>query len=503
MSSTEDHPFRIVIAGGGSAGWMAAAALANAAPRGCTITLVESEAIGIVGVGEATIPPIKVFNQILGISEAEFLRETKGSFKLGIEFSGWLREGRSYFHQFGSFGRDFDTIPLHQYWLKTRQEGDQTPIQDFSMAWALAKRNKFAPPVGDKRMVQSTHDYAYHFDAVLYGQFLRRYSEARGVQRIEGKIDAVRRHGETGDIAGITLEDGRLVDGDFFVDCTGFRGVLIEDGLQTGYHDWRQWLPCDRAIAVPCAHGGAFTPYTRSTAHGAGWRWRIPLQHRIGNGYVHCSEHISEDEATATLLSNLDGEALAEPRTLRFVTGRRKQFWNRNCVAIGLAAGFMEPLESTSIHLIQTGIMRLIALFPARRGNAFARQEYNRLTAEEYDHIRDFLVMHYRETERSEPLWAHTRSMPIPETLQYRLDQYRSFGRLVAFGHELFPNASWLAVLAGQGVEPEACDPIIDMRDTPFRERLASLKRVTHEAAERAPDHRTALEQVAGVTIAA
>jgi len=502
MDTAQDR-FEIVIAGGGSAGWMAAAALAQAAPRNTSITLVESEAIGIVGVGEATIPAIKIFNRILGISEADFLRETKGSFKLGIEFQNWLREGHSYFHQFGSFGRDFDTIPLHQYWLKLRQEGDETPIQDYSMAWALAKRNRFAPPVSDPRMVQSTHDYAYHFDAVLYGQFLRRYAEARGVTRVEGRIAEVRRHGEDGDIAGLTLDDGRTIDGDFFIDCTGFRGVLIEDGLETGYHDWRRWLPCDRAIAAPCAHGGDFTPYTRSTARAAGWQWRIPLQHRIGNGYVHCSEYISEDEATQTLLAHLDGEAQADPRVLRFVTGRRKQFWTRNCVAIGLAAGFMEPLESTSIHLIQTGIMRLIALFPDRKGNDLARQEYNRLTEAEYEHIRDFLVLHYRQTERSDPLWAYTRSMEIPETLQYRLDHYTSHGRLVAFGHDLFPNASWLAVMAGQGLEAEACDPIVERRDTPFRERLAGLKKVTHEAAERAPDHRTALDQIMGRTSAA
>ena len=494
---------RIVVVGGGSAGWMAAAALANAAPRECRITLVESEAIGIVGVGEATIPPIKVFNRLLGISEAEFLRETKGSFKLGIEFPGWRREGARYFHQFGSFGREFDLVPMHQYWLKMRHEGDDTPIEDFSMAWALARRNRFAPPVSDPRMVQSTHDYAYHFDAVLYGQFLRRYAEARGVVRVEGKVADVRLDGESGDIAGLTLDDGRTVDGEFFLDCTGFRGVLIEGALQTGYHDWRRWLPCDRAIAVPCAHGGDFTPYTRSTAKAAGWRWRIPLQHRIGNGYVHCSEFIGEDEATQALLADLDGAPQAEPRVLRFVTGRRKMFRNRNCVAIGLAAGFMEPLESTSIHLIQTGIMRLIALFPDRSDNALARREYNRLTEAEYEHIRDFLVLHYHETAREEPLWRHTRAMEIPETLRYRLDHYRACGRQVAFGHDLFPNASWLAVMAGQGVEPEAYDPIVDKRDTPFRERLAGLKRLMDEAAERAPDHRTALNAVMGAASAA
>ena len=496
----QDTPFRIVVAGGGSAGWMAAAALVNAAPKNCQITLVESEAIGIVGVGEATIPPIKVFNRILGISEADFLRETKGSFKLGIEFPNWLRDGHSYFHQFGSFGRDFDTVPMHQYWLKMRQEGDDTPIQEFSLAWALAKRNKFAPPVADPRMVQSTHDYAYHFDAVLYGQFLRRYAEARGVVRHEGLIAKVERDAQSGNLTGLTLEDGRRVEGDFFVDCTGFRGVLIEGALETGYHDWRQWLPCDRAIAVPCAHGGDFTPYTRSSARAAGWQWRIPLQHRIGNGYVHCSEFVSEDEATQTLLANLDGEAQADPRVLRFVTGRRKAFWNRNCVAIGLAAGFMEPLESTSIHLIQTGIMRLIALFPDHSDNELARREYNRLTELEYDHIRNFLVLHYRQTERTEALWEHTRTMDIPDSLQYRIDQYASYGRQVAFGHDLFPNASWLAVMAGQGLEPRQVDPIVDKRATAFRDRLTGLKRVTHEAAERAPDHRTALDQVMAQT---
>lgn len=499
----DTQPFKIVIAGGGSAGWMAAAALANAAPNGCEITLVESEAIGIVGVGEATIPPIKVFNQILGISEAEFLRETKGSFKLGIEFINWRQDGERYFHQFGHFGRDFDTVPLHQYWLKSRQQGDDTPIQEYSLAWALAKRGKFAPPVSDKRMVQSTHDYAYHFDAVLYGQFLRRYAEARGVTRHEGRIGAVSLDAESGDITGLTLEDGRQIEGDFFVDCTGFRGVLIEDALKTGYQDWRKWLPCDRAIAVPCSHGGEFTPHTRSTAREAGWQWRIPLQHRIGNGYVHCSAYVSEDEATQTLLENLDGTPEADPRVLRFMTGRREKFWHKNCVAIGLAAGFMEPLESTSIHLIQTAVMRLIALFPDRQGNDLARQEFNRLTEEEYDHIRDFLALHYRATTREGSLWDYCRNMEIPDSLQYRIDQYQNRGRLVAFGHELFPNASWLAVLSGQGIEPETYDPIVDKRPIPWQERLNGLKKVTHEMAERAPSHRTALEQVASVTVAA
>ena len=482
---------RVAIVGGGSAGWMAAAALANTLRGGCRVELVESEEIGIVGVGEATIPPIKLFNQSLGIEEAEFIRATQGSFKLGIEFVDWARIGHRYFHPFGTFGADFDGVPLHHFWLRERQRGDATPLDDYSMAWAAASRGRFAPPMRDPQRIQSTFDYAYHFDAGLYGRYLRTYAEARGVVRTEGKVVDVALRGEDGFVERLTLEDGRTVEADLFVDCSGFRGLIIEQALETGYEDWTRWLPCDRAVAVPCALGGRFSPYTRSTAREAGWQWRIPLQHRIGNGYVYSSAHIGDEEARETLLSNLDGEVVGEPRLLRFVTGRRRRFWNGNCVALGLAAGFMEPLESTSLHLVQSGITRLLALWPDRDFDPLAQAEYNRITTEEYERIRDFLILHYRLTERDDSeLWRYCAAMEVPETLQYRIDHFRRYGRLVSPGLELFQNASWLAVHVGQLNWPERYDPLADERShVDAAAILEGIRRAAVEAAEAMPGH--------------
>jgi len=488
---------RIVIVGGGSAGWMAAAALADATQGGCAISLVESDEIGTVGVGEATIPPIQRFNQSLGIAEADFVKATQGSFKLGIEFVNWGAMGARYFHPFGRYGVDFDPIPLHQHWLKARAEGAKEAIDDYSMAWGAAKAGRFSPPARDPRMIQSTLDYAYHFDAGLYAQFLRRYAEARGVLRVEGKIVDVGVNGESGFVTHVLTERGETVEGDFFVDCSGFRGLLIEQTLKAGYEDWRHLLPCDRAVAVPCGRAGEFTPYTRSTAREAGWQWRIPLQHRTGNGYVFCSEFLSEDEAASVLLANLDAPALAEPRPLRFVTGRRKEFWKKNVVAVGLASGFMEPLESTSIHLIQTAITRLIALFPDRDCDTLGVAEYNRLTGIEFERIRDFLVLHYKATVRDDtPLWRYCREMEIPESLAYKIAQFRKGGRIVAETTELFQNPSWLAVYIGQGVMPETYEPLLDIRPPgEAGKRLASLRRVIGEAAAAMPSHAAYIAQ--------
>lgn len=491
MTSTFAPLEKVVIVGGGSAGWMTAAALSDALGRSCQIIVVESEAIGTVGVGEATIPPIRVFNHRLGIDEQTFVRETSGSYKLGIEFVDWGALGKRYFHPFGQHGAEFDLAPFYHLWMREHLAGRISgPIDDFSMAWAMARAGKFSHPVQDRRLIQSTFDYAYHFDAGLYAQFLRRYAEARGVVRVEGRILDVRLDNETGNLAAVRLDDAREIDGEFFIDCSGFRGLLIEEALQAGYDDWRHWLPCDRAVAAPCAKVGDMTPYTRSTAKAAGWQWRIPLQHRTGNGYVHCSEFISEDEATSTLLKSLDGEAMAEPRTLRFTTGRRRRFWKRNCVAIGLSAGFMEPLESTSLHLIQYGVLRLIALWPDREMSPLLAEEYNAQTAAEYERIRDFLVLHYKATERGDsPLWRYCAAMSIPESLQYKIDHFRNYGLLVADERELFKNPSWIAVYLGQNVTPRRAPALAAMRAAPVAARFADIARAMTEAVAAMPTH--------------
>jgi tryptophan 7-halogenase len=488
---------KIIIVGGGSAGWMTAAALINALKGRCAIELVESEEIGIVGVGEATIPPIKIFNQSLGIDENEFVRATSGSFKLGIEFVNWGKLGARYPHPFGTYGVDFDVVPLYQYWLKARQNGSTQKLEEYSYAWALARTGKFDQPMADSNRVQSTFDYAYHFDAFLYGQFLRKRAVAQGVVRTEGKVVSASRNNESGFITDITLADGQKISADFFIDCSGFRGLLIEDALHTGYEDWTHWLPCDRAVAVPCESIEDFTPYTRSTAHTAGWQWRIPLQHRTGNGHVYASSFMSDDEATDILLANLDGKPLADPRPLKFTTGRRKQAWNGNCLAIGLAAGFMEPLESTSLHLIQTAITRFLALFPNKECDALSRAEYNRITQEEYERIRDFIILHYYASARDDSeFWRACQNMSIPDDLKWKMDHFKKFGRVVSLGPELFRNHAWISVLIGQGIDPERYEPMVDVRavtaaapgiDAP--RYMESLARVMIQAAELAPRH--------------
>ncbi len=482
MTPQDDTQIRsIVIVGGGSAGWMTAAALANALGGSAKITLIESEAIGTVGVGEATIPPIRLFNTRLGISESDFIRETKGSFKLGIEFAGWTREGESYFHPFGSYGADFDVhTPFHHYWLADRLNGAQAGrLDDYTVSWEVAKSGRFGRPSRDPRQVQSRMDYAYHFDATLYAAYLRRYAEARGVSRVEGKVEHVSLHAETGFIESVTLDDGRTLVGQLFVDCTGFIGVLIERAMQTGYEDWSRWLPANRAVAMATSSDADPLPYTRSTARAAGWQWRIPLQHRTGNGYVYCDRYASPEIAEATLRDTVEGEPLAEPKHLRFVTGRRKQFWNRNCVAVGLSAGFMEPLESTSLHLIQFGIMRLLTLFPDQTFSPTLAEEYNRLTVAEYERIRDFLLLHYIANDRDEPFWRDMRQVELPDELAFKLEHFRRAGIISLDGRELFGKPSWLAVLVGQGVLPERAPGLAGRageRGIPVAERLSQVR---------------------------
>ncbi|MEM9739770.1 MAG: tryptophan halogenase family protein [Pseudomonadota bacterium] len=488
---------KIVIVGGGSAGWMTAAALANAVGRSCEITLIESEDIGTIGVGEATIPPVKYFNARLGIDEQTFLRETSGTFKLGIEFINWTRADHAYFHPFGQYGAEFDQLPFYQYWMREHLAGDPTDIDEYSMAWVAARAGKFQHPAQDKRLIQSTFDYAYHFDAVEYARFLRRYGEARGVDRQEGRVVSVQQDGESGNLQSVTLEDGRTYGGELFIDCTGFYGLLIEKTLETGYEDWSRWLPVDRAVAVPCsAPDSPLLPYTRSTAKDAGWQWRIPLQHRVGNGYVYCSAFLDAGAAEQELLSSIEGEPLNDPRHLRFTTGRRKAFWNRNCVAIGLSAGFMEPLESTSLHLIQYGIMRLLALFPDRSMDPLLAEEYNALTLAEYARIRDFLVLHYTATERRDTeLWRYCADMEIPERLAYKMDHFRRHGIIASDERELFTNPSWIAVYIGQNIIPQRAPAMTALRpDVPVRERLAQIRSAMADAVNAMPEHRTYLE---------
>lgn len=494
QTNTSDDQVRdILIVGGGTAGWMAATALSKSFQnKGRTIRLIESEDIGTVGVGEATIPPIRTFNQILGIDENEFLRETQGTFKLGIEFVDWGQLNESYIHPFGVYGTAMaDSIPFHHYWLKIKDAGIDMPLSDFSIANVAAKKQRFSRPQNIPNSPLSQLTYAFQFDAGMYAKYLRKISESRGVQRIEGKISSVQTKPEDGFIESVTLENGDVFTADLFIDCSGFRGLLIEGALQTGYQDWSHWLPCDRAVAAPCASNGPPLPYTRSTARKAGWQWRIPLQHRTGNGHVYCSDYMSEDEATSILVNSLDGELLAEPKALQFTTGRRNKFWNKNCIALGLAAGFMEPLESTSIHLIQTGITKLLSLFPDKRFSQSIVDRFNEQTTYEYDTIRDFLVLHYKLNQRTDsPFWKHCREMPISDFLQNKLDLYQSGGHIFRDNGELFGLPSWLAVMEGQNFHPQGHHPFSNARDSQkLSEHLTKLKAVIAHCAESMPLH--------------
>ena len=490
---------RIAIVGGGTAGWMAAAVLSRALPRDVAIELVESEQIGIVGVGEATIPPIRLINQYLGIDEDEFIRATQGSFKLGIQFNGWDQPQGSYLHAFGDIGQMHGLLPFHQLWLRARAEGVASDLWSYSLNSVAAFDNRFARLGPQQTQPAGGLPHAFHFDASLYAQFLRTLSERQGVKRTEGRVVDVALDGESGFIRQLSLEGGRSIEADLFIDCSGFRGLLIEQALQAGYEDWTEWLPCDRAVAVPCAHGDALRPYTQATARTAGWQWRIPLQHRVGNGHVYCSQFMSEDEATAILLDNLEGEALAEPRPLRFITGYRKRFWHRNCISLGLASGFMEPLESTSIHLVQTAISRLLRLLPDGQMSPALRDEYNRQTRHEFERIRDFLILHYHANGRvGEPFWDQRRQMSVPDSLQARMDAFRANGVVMREADELFTEGSWLQVLLGQGVEPQSHNRMADGLDRDeLSAYLNSLRKAVRRQAHQLPTHRQFIEAIA------
>jgi tryptophan halogenase len=488
---------RIAIVGGGTAGWMTAAAFAKLlAPSGIAIDLIESDAIGTVGVGEATIPQLLNFNAMLELDESDFVHATNATYKLGIEFVDWVRPGHRYFHPFGSYGLPMLGIEFQHFWLKCRHLGSNAPIDDYAIAAVAAHSGRFIHPQLDQpRSPLSKLSYAFQFDASLYAQYLRRFAEARGVVRVEGRITGAERE-PSGLVAAVRLEDGRRVAADLFIDCSGFRGLLIEQELHAGYVDWSTWLPCDRAVAVACERVGAPTPFTRATARAAGWQWRIPLQHRTGNGYVYASDCLSDDEAAATLLANLDAPAVGEPRSLRFTAGPRRKAWIGNVVALGLAGGFLEPLESTSIHLVQSGIARLLTLFPTRAFDAPEIDEYNRQTAREYEDIRDFLMLHYIATERRDSLfWIRWRDMAIPPGLQRKLDLYRANGRIVREKDELFTETSWFAVMAGQGVEARGYHPVADMigADETMR-RMDDIRAANRRAVSIMPAHQDFLE---------
>ncbi len=487
-----------MIVGGGAAGWMTAAALSKLLrPNDVSLTLVESDEIGIIGVGEATIPDMLQFNLFLGIAEADLMRATQATFKLGIEFVDWSRKGARYFHPFGFHGVDIDGVDFHQYWLRCRANGHPHAIGDYCLTEIVARKKKFAfPDLSVAGAPASYLRYAYHFDAALYARFLRQYAGKRGVQRVEGKVSEVLREPESGNLTGVRLTSGQTIPGDFFFDCTGFRSLLLDKTLGVPWVDWRHWLPCDGALAVACEHDGPPNPFTRSTARPAGWQWKIPTRQRTGNGHIFCSEFMSEDEATSMLIGNLDGPVMGAPRLIRFATGHRRKFWEKNCVAIGLAAGFLEPLESTSLYLIRQGISRFIALFPDASQPPIFRDEYNRWMQKDFEQVRDLLVLHYYANERDEPFWRHCANMVIPETLQRRLALFFEGGRFLRHEGELFPHASWVAVMLGQGVIPRAVDPVIAAVPVPEIEtKLELLRRAMNEYADALPAHEMALEK--------
>ncbi len=455
---------RIVIVGGGTAGWMTAAALSyKLAGLNPEITLIESAEIGTVGVGEATLPHIRFFNETMGIPEAELMAHTQATFKLGIEFVNWGKLGDAYIHPFGDFGEPVGDIAFHHLWTRARLDGDETRICEYSYPVKAAAAGRFEMPDPNPEAIKSTFGYAFQFDASLYAQYLSSLSQKRGVCRIEGKIIQSNLDGETGNVASVAMEDGSIVEGDLFIDCSGFRGLLIEQALHTGYDDWSNYLPCNRAFAVPCEIADPVGPYTRATARQAGWQWRIPLQHRIGNGHVYCSDYISDDEARDTLLNNLEGKPLAHPRQLFFTTGRRNKLWNKNVVAIGLSGGFLEPLESTSIYLIQQGITSLIELFPDANNMADDAAEYNKIMDLEFERVRDFLVLHYVANQRDDaPFWRDMREMKWPASLQEKFSAFTQRGIVPNYDIGVFLPPSWLAVFIGQNILPQGYDPRSD-----------------------------------------
>jgi len=487
---------KIVIVGGGTAGWMSAALLKKVMGVVVDIELIESEEIGRIGVGEATIPPIRHFNQALGINEADFLRETKASIKLAIKFENWRVQGEGYFHTFGGAGKNIGFCPFHHFWLRAKSLGDTSSLWDYDLNYLCAVANKFAPINSTDPALEM--QYAYHFDASLYAAFLRKFSENLGVKRTEGLIEQVGIHPDTGCVENLTLKNGTLIQGDLFIDCSGMRGLLIQQKLGTGYEDWSHWLPCDRAIAVPSERLGQTLPYTRSIAHSAGWQWRIPLQHRNGNGIVYSSNYYSQDEATNILLNNLDSKALDDPNFISFKTGRCLKQWNKNVVAIGLSSGFLEPLESTSIHLIQSAIVRLVKLFPHMGIDEFNVAEYNKQSKLEIEQVRDFIILHYHVNERTDSqFWGDLRSMEIPESLKHKINLFKSTGKIFREQDDLFLESSWLQVMLGQGITPRDYHALANgPSNADLNDLLANMKKIKNSPLQHIPNHDEFLKQV-------
>ena len=479
---------RVVIAGGGTAGWTVAAALARQLGPLLEIVLVESDQIGIVGVGESTIPTVLSFHRLLGLDEREFMRATKASFKLGIEFLDWSRVGDRYFHSFGQVGRSTWMADFQHMWLHARAQGFGGPLGDYCLELQAAEQGKFA--TGEKGPL----NYAYHLDATAYGRLLRAFSEPLGVKRIEGKISEVRQTPESGFIEALVLESGQAIEGDLFIDCTGFRGLLIEQTLQTGYEDWTHWLSTNSALAVQTEAIGPARPYTRAMAHRAGWRWQIPLQHRVGNGLVYCSDFLSDDEAHAMLAERVEGAMLTEPRLIRFRTGTRRKAWNKNCIAFGLASGFVEPLESTSIHLIMIGVTRLMQLFPFGGVSEALAERYNEMSRRELEGIRDFIILHYHLNQRDEPFWTGRREMTVPDSLAERIALFRDGARAFQDAHDLFRVDSWVQVMLGQRLEPRAYHHVARMmRPDQLRDALGNIKANIDRAVAKLPEHQAFL----------
>ena len=484
----------IIIVGGGTAGWMAAAALSRLrAGSPVAITLVESEVIGTIGVGEATIPPFLDFNRLLDVDEREMLAAVQGSFKLGIQFVNWGKQGDSYIHPFGNYGYQMGGVSFHHVWHKNRQAGDTRPIQVFNMETMAAQFGRFARTEDYQREDLPPVNYAYHIDAGRYARFLRTYAEGRGVVRKEGKVIDVALNSESGFVTSITLDNGTTIAGDLFIDCSGFRGLLIEQTLKTGYDEWTNYLPCDRAVALPCKRedGSGPLPYTRATAHSAGWQWQVPLQHRNGNGHVYCSSFMGDDEALDILVKNIAGKPGADPNFLRFVTGRRKKFWNKNVVALGLSAGFMEPLESTSIHLINTGINKLIAVLSLDGITQVQEDSFNRLTGKEYERIRDFLILHYNATSRDDSeFWNYCRTMSVPDSLTEKIELFRHNGQIFREDDELFTETSWAAVMMGQGITMRGHNAMADgVKEPATRKEIDAMEQSIRFVVDHMPSH--------------